>query len=89
MTEDRQRSYNAIRFKQRFGNSDISQDVLTMQYLRENGSITPLEALTAFGCLRLAAVIFRLRKVGAEIDTYMIEDGKKRYAKYVLRGDGE
>ena len=87
MTTTEKRTYNAFMFKQKHGNTDMSQDILTIMYLREYGSITPLEALNAFGCLRLASVIFRLRKVGEKIDTYIVEDGKKRYANYVLRRD--
>ena len=89
MTEKQMRDYNATRFRIEYGNSDMSQDVLTAMYLKKYGSITPLEALNADGCLRLASVICRLRKVGEPIDTYLVEDGKKRYARYVLRGDNE
>ena len=32
-----------------------------LRYLKENGSITPMDALREFGIMRLAAVIFELR----------------------------
>ena len=35
-----------------------------LRYMRERGSITPLEALQHFGCLRLAARILELREEG-------------------------
>ena len=46
-------------------------------------SITPLEALPRYGCMRLAAVIHKLRQDGHKIVTEMVEtpDGK-RYARY-------
>lgn len=54
---------------------------MTLTYLDMYGSITPLEALTAFGCMRLSAVIFDLRDEGYGIVTD-INDGKKKYAIY-------
>lgn len=37
--------------------------------LEEGGTITPLEALSGFGCYRLSAVIFNLRKAGVPVRT--------------------
>ena len=61
-----------------------SQVDMCLEYLNLYGEITPLEALMAFGCLRLASIICKLRKRGYQIDTFINEDGK-RYAVYVLR----
>lgn len=38
-----------------------SQTDLILQYMREGNSITPLEALKKFGCLRLGARIHDIR----------------------------
>ena len=38
-----------------------------MNYLRDNGKITSLEAYNQLGATRLSAVIFALRKMGYEI----------------------
>lgn len=60
------------------------------RYLSERGSITPLEALYQFGCYRLGARIWDLRKTGMKIKTEMetkisVVSGKQvRYAKYLL-----
>ena len=62
---------------------DVSQKEMCLRYLIDYGSITPLEALEAFGCFRLSAVIFDLRKEGYNITT-TINDGKKKYAIYEL-----
>lgn len=65
---------------------DVSQHDMCIRYLLEYGSITPLEALEAFGCFRLSAVIFDLRREGYEIRTD-INEGKKKFAIYVLESD--
>jgi hypothetical protein len=52
-------------------------------------TITSLQALSHFDCLRLAAVIFKLRDDGMEIHTIIVKDGSKRYAKYVLASFNE
>lgn len=56
---------------------------MALEYMHKYGSITPLEALTAFGCFRLAAVICKLRKAGIDIDTEINTDGK-HFAIYTL-----
>lgn len=58
-------------------------------YIRENGSITPLDALREFGCYRLAARISDLKRDGipikVKIESYRTQKGKvKRYARYSL-----
>lgn len=67
----------------------MSQKSACLMYLKEHGSITPLEALTAFGCFRLSAVIFNLRyRDGCVISTDINDDGKP-YAIYTLIKEGE
>lgn len=58
----------------------------TLQYLKYYASITPLEALNAFGCNRLAARISDLRADGYDIRTEL-NRGKKNYAIYRLEED--
>lgn len=55
-------------------------------YLLAGYSITPLEALEMFGCFRLGAQIFDLKKEGMPIETKIKTDEKtgKRYAVYSL-----
>lgn len=60
-----------------------------LEYLREHKTITPLEALNAFGCYRLGARIFDLRRDGHTITTTMVYQADyygnpMRYAKYTL-----
>lgn len=54
------------------------------KHLVSGKTLTGLEALKLFGCYRLSARIQNLRDEGLNIKTIMVEDGKKRYAKYVI-----
>ena len=45
-----------------------------LDYMRLNGSITPLDALREFGCMRLASRITDLKAQGYDIiSNYMLE----------------
>jgi hypothetical protein len=62
-----------------------------LQYLKENKSITSLEAIKEFGATRLSAIIFNLRKNHNITTQY--ETSKNRYgdsvsyARYILEGE--
>lgn len=65
-----------------------------LDYIRENGSITQLEALRDLGVMRLASRISDLKKAGVKIksepDTVLNRYGEKCYIKrYRERKDGE
>ena len=63
-----------------------SQKSLVLNHLKNDNSITPLEALNKFGAFRLSAIIFDLKKDGYDIDTEIIKNGGKHYANYKLKG---
>ena len=68
----------------------MSDKARVLHHLREHGSITPLEALHEFGCMRLGARIWDLRHEGYDIvtDTVVAKDKngeRMSYARYVLR----
>lgn len=71
----------------------VSQKQMVLDYIREFGSITPIDAFRDLGVTRLAAKIFELKKEGHDIDK-VIETGKNRfgnrtrYARYSF-GKGE
>lgn len=44
-----------------------------LEYMRQHGSITPMEALREFGCYRLGARIYDLRRSGVRIKTELVE----------------
>lgn len=57
-----------------------------LDWMKEKGSITPMEALNEFGCYRLGARIWDLRhRYGLKIRTELIKMGdSEKYARYVL-----
>ena len=63
-----------------------SQNALIKGWLLNGYSITQLEALTQFGCFRLAARIADLRNKGLNVVTDMVtlENGK-RVARYFIK----
>ena len=57
-----------------------------LEHIEKYGSITPLEAQKLYGCMRLGARIWDLRKDGYEIVREIVEvetrSGKARVARY-------
>lgn len=60
-----------------------SQSKQIRSYLSKGKSLTSLDALKLFGCLRLSGRILELRK-DMNIKTTMIEVNGKRVAKYSI-----
>lgn len=71
----------------------VSQKKMVFDYIREFGSITPVDAFRDLGITRLSAIVFRLKDEGHDIDK-AIEIGENRfgnrtrYARYSF-GKGE
>ena len=61
----------------------IQQDAI-LGYMMQGNSITPLEALSRFGCFRLGARVYDLKKQGFDIRSEMVKDNGKHYARYRL-----
>lgn len=63
-----------------------SQNDLIIKHITQYGSITPIDALKRFGCMRLASRINDLRENGFPIVTKTVVSctTKKRFAKYEL-----
>jgi hypothetical protein len=59
-----------------------SQSRNILDHLQTFGHITPLEALSRYGCFRLAARIEELRKAGHPIYTKMV--GDPPHARYIM-----
>ncbi len=62
----------------------MTQNDQILKHLKK-GPITPMEALTDYGCFRLAARINDLKNAGHNIVMHMVEENGKRYAKYRLK----
>ena len=58
----------------------LSQCERILDYIAENGSITQLDALREFGCMRLASRISDLKRQGIPIKRTM-ESAKNRYGE--------
>lgn len=69
--------------------SNKTQKQAIKDYLMAGHKITPLDALEMFGCLRLGAQIFNLKKEGLPIEMNMKKDENtgKHYAVYFLSPD--
>ena len=53
-----------------------------LDYIKENGSITQIDALREFGCMRLASRISDLKRQGVPVRRTM-ETSKNRYGEPV------
>lgn len=68
-----------------------NQTTEILRYLEEKGSITSYEAFNLFGCTRLSAKIFNLKKRGYKISS-VDEVTKNRYgntctfSRYIYKG---
>lgn len=69
--------------------STMTQCEKILQYIEETGSITPLDALREFGCMRLASRMCDIKKMGYAVKKEM-ETGENRngepvhYARYFI-----
>jgi len=70
----------------------MSQKDAVLLHLKKHGKISQLQALREYGCMRLADVIYKLRRTH-DIETTWRDQGGKRYAVYRLEsppdGGGE
>lgn len=80
---EKERFDRSVEFEHQCFDEKKTQTEMTLEYLKRFGSITPLEALSAFGCFRLSARISDLRADGYEISTEL-NKGKKNFAIYRL-----
>lgn len=60
----------------------MTQKDMILSFMRENGSITQLQAAEEFGCWRLGARIWDLKADGYKIRTDMVSR-KNRYGKHI------
>lgn len=65
----------------------MSQNNSILEYLKQGNSITALEALKSFQCMRLASRMNDIKNMGYEVCSQMVETSSgKRIASYWLRG---
>ena len=63
----------------------MTQKEKVATYLKSGKSLTPIQALTKFGTLRLAAIIFKLKSEGLKIKTEILNVGTKKKPKNVAK----
>lgn len=61
-----------------------SQNSQIRKHLESGKTITPLEALRRYDCLRLGARIYDLKQDGLPVKTEIKRNGRKRFAEYSL-----
>lgn len=62
-----------------------TQNQQVLKYLLTGNRITPLQALDYFGCFRLGARIYDLKKLGYDIKSQNKKVGKDKYvAEYYI-----
>lgn len=62
----------------------MSQNDKIIKHLQKGRSLTPLQALDRYGCMRLASRIGELRDRGYKIVSNRVKRGGKVYAEYRL-----
>jgi hypothetical protein len=65
-----------------------SQNEMIRKHLEAGNTITPLEALSVYNCLRLGARIHNLKKMGLAIHSRLINRDGKHYAEYSIPSHG-
>lgn len=60
----------------------MTQNEMVLAYMRDNGSITPKEAMDELGCMRLGARIYELKRRGVGIRREMVRQAN-RYGRVV------
>ena len=68
----------------------LTQHEMILDYLDDNGTITPMEAFYQLGITKLATRISEMRKNGIEFDIRTVESKNRcgnavRYAQYALK----
>lgn len=66
--------------------SDVTQRDRILAHLLRGDSITPIDALNLYGCFALSQRVGELKRMGHDIETVPVANGRKRYASYRLRG---
>lgn len=60
----------------------MTQCEMILRYMQDEGGITPWEAMKEFGCMRLTARIYDLKRRGVAVRREMVSD-RNRYGKRV------
>lgn len=64
-----------------------SQCKRILSHLQSGKTINPLQALNLYGCFRLGARIYDLKKAGFDIDSRLVHENGVQYAEYSMRAE--
>ena len=67
----------------------MSQEQEILNYLKTGQTLSPLEALNRFGCMRLASRVYDLRNQGHRIEATRVGNGRKAWHEYNLKDIGK
>ena len=59
-----------------------TQNHKILAYMRKGYGITPMKALSLFGCFRLASRIFDIQESGIAVKRRMVSSNGKRFCQY-------
>lgn len=62
----------------------MNQTDAILDHLLSGKSITPIDALNLYGCFRLGARVLELRKEGYNIETEIVHENGKHFARYSM-----
>ena len=62
--------------------SPITQEARILAALQSGHRVTPLVALRRFGCFRLGARIYALKRKGYKIESHIVKAGDAHVAEY-------
>ena len=65
----------------------MSQNKIILNYLKKGKKLNPLKALKKFGCFRLGARVYDLKKDGYNISCKMVAKNGKHFAEYSLESE--
>ena len=63
----------------------MTQKQRILNHLLTGKTLTPIQALTKYNSLRLAAVVFELKRNGYKVKTELINVGTKKQSKLVAK----
>lgn len=64
----------------------MSQSSLLLAWLKAGHEVTPMDALRMWGCFRLGARVYDLRRAGHNVVSEPRTCGRKRFAAYRMEG---
>ena len=63
----------------------MTQNKQILNYLQKGYKLTPLDALSLFGCFRLSARIYDLKALGHKIEKRIVTNKGKSFAQYYIK----